>query len=218
MSISYTNPIQPDDIPELLTSLSKDRAILKKRRAEKYAAIGISVPLFTASLLCAMFGYVYLFFEERFAELLGKFPAVGKFADFLCDHLLLRNDIKWYFSVLLTIAAAFAVPAAFALLAKLVTAAVYHPKVTISCAEKGDEAVKTLFTAADENFEQNARLNDRGKAPKIASLCAAVAAVGGMNDLGGADGGQSKGQNFKVAALHGACADNRLFLFRDFGL
>ena len=66
MSISYTNPIQPDDIPELLTSLSKDRAILKKRRAEKYAAIGISVPLFTASLLCAMFGYVYLFFEERF--------------------------------------------------------------------------------------------------------------------------------------------------------
>ena len=180
MSISYTNPIQPDDIPELLTSLSKDRAILKKRRAEKYAAIGISVPLFTASLLCAMFGYVYLFFEERFAELLGKFPAVGKFADFLCDHLLLRNDIKWYFSVLLTIAAAIAVPAAFALLAKLVTAAVYHPKVTISCAEKGDEAVKTLFTAADENFEQNARLNDRGKAPKIASLCAAVAAVGGM--------------------------------------
>ena len=73
------NPLHPEDAGELWPQLLKDRKQLKKRKAEKNAAVISGTICFTLELLCAFFGYVYLFFEDRLFEYFEKLPMVKRF-------------------------------------------------------------------------------------------------------------------------------------------
>ena len=178
------NPLHPEDAGELWPQLLKDRKQLKKRKAEKNAAVISGTICFTLELLCAFFGYVYLFFEDRLFEYFEKLPVVKRFFDLMCDHILSRGEIKWYFSLALTVGLLFALPVAVSLVFKLFTALVYHPKAVEPCPEGSDEQIaEKLFRFADDSFELNAKLNDRGKAPKIVSM-AATAIMAGLSIYG----------------------------------
>lgn len=178
------NPLHPEDAGELWPQLLKDRKQLKKRKAEKNAAVISGTICFTLELLCAFFGYVYLFFEDRLFEYFEKLPMVKRFFDLMCDHILSRGEIKWYFSLALTVGLLFALPVAVSLVFKLFTALVYHPKAAEPCPEGSDEQIAgKLFRFADDSFELNAKLNDRGKAPKIVSM-AATAIMAGLSIYG----------------------------------
>ena len=178
------NPLHPEDAGELWPQLLKDRKQLKKRKAEKNAAVISGTICFTLELLCAFFGYVYLFFEDRLFEYFEKLPVVKRFFDLMCDHILSRGEIKWYFSLALTVGLLFALPVAVSLVFKLFTALVYHPKAAEPCPEGSDEQIAgKLFRFADDSFELNAKLNDRGKAPKIVSM-AATAIMAGLSIYG----------------------------------
>ena len=178
------NPLHPEDAGELWPQLLKDRKQLKKRKAEKNAAVISGTICFTLELLCAFFGYVYLFFEDRLFEYFEKLPMVKRFFDLMCDHILSRGEIKWYFSLTLTVGLLFALPVAVSLVFKLFTALVYHPKAAEPCPEGSDEQIAgKLFRFADDSFELNAKLNDRGKAPKIVSM-AATAIMAGLSIYG----------------------------------
>ena len=178
------NPLHPEDAGELWPQLLKDRKQLKKRKAEKNAAVISGTICFTLELLCAFFGYVYLFFEDRLFEYFEKLPMVKRFFDLMCDHILSRGEIKWYFSLALTVGLLFVLPVAVSLVFKLFTALVYHPKAAEPCPEGSDEQIaEKLFRFADDSFELNAKLNDRGKAPKIVSM-AATAIMAGLSIYG----------------------------------
>lgn len=178
------NPLHPEDAGELWPQLLKDRKQLKKRKAEKNAAVISGTICFTLELLCAFFGYVYLFFEDRLFEYFEKLPMVKRFFDLICDHILSRGEIKWYFSLALTVGLLFVLPVAVSLVFKLFTALVYHPKAAEPCPEGSDEQIAgKLFRFADDSFELNAKLNDRGKAPKIVSM-AATAIMAGLSIYG----------------------------------
>lgn len=178
------NPLHPEDAGELWPQLLKDRKQLKKRKAEKNAAVISGTICFTLELLCAFFGYVYLFFEDRLFEYFEKLPMVKRFFDLMCDHILSRGEIKWYFSLALTVGLLFALPVAVSLVFKLFTVLVYHPKAAEPCPEGSDEQIAgKLFRFADDSFELNAKLNDRGKAPKIVSM-AATAIMAGLSIYG----------------------------------
>lgn len=178
------NPLHPEDAGELWPQLLKDRKQLKKRKAEKNAAVISGTICFTLELLCAFFGYVYLFFEDRLFEYFEKLPMVKRFFDLMCDHILSRGEIKWYFSLALTVGLLFVLPVAVSLVFKLFTALVYHPKAAEPCPEGSDEQIAgELFRFADDSFELNAKLNDRGKAPKIVSM-AATAIMAGLSIYG----------------------------------
>ena len=178
------NPLHPEDAGELWPQLLKDRKQLKKRKAEKNAAVISGTICFTLELLCAFFGYVYLFFEDRLFEYFEKLPMVKRFFDLMCDHILSRGEIKWYFSLALTVGLLFVLPVAVSLVFKLFTALVYHPKAAEPCPEGSDEQIAgKLFRFADDSFELNAKLNDRGKAPKIVSM-AATAIMAGLSIYG----------------------------------
>ena len=184
MSVIFMNPLHPEDAGELWPQLLKDRKQLKKRKAEKNAAVISGTICFTLELLCAFFGYVYLFFEDRLFEYFEKLPMVKRFFDLMCDHILSRGEIKWYFSLALTVGLLFALPVAVSLVFKLFTALVYHPKAAEPCPEGSDEQIaEKLFRFADDSFEINAKLNDRGKAPKIGSM-AATAIMAGLSIYG----------------------------------
>lgn len=184
MSVIFMNPLHPEDAGELWPQLLKDRKQLKKRKAEKNAAVISGTICFTLELLCAFFGYVYLFFEDRMFEYFEKLPMVKRFFDLLCDHILSRGEIKWYFSLALTVGLLFVLPVAVSLVFKLFTALVYHPKAAEPCPEGSDEQIAgKLFRFADDSFELNAKLNDRGKAPKIVSM-AATAIMAGLSIYG----------------------------------
>ena len=184
MSVIFMNPLHPEDAGELWPQLLKDRKQLKKRKAEKNAAVISGTICFTLELLCAFFGYVYLFFEDRLFEYFEKLPMVKRFFDLMCDHILSRGEIKWYFSLALTVGLLFALPVAVSLVFKLFTALVYHPKAAEPCPEGSDEQIAgKLFRFADDSFELNAKLNDRGKAPKIVSM-AATAIMAGLSIYG----------------------------------
>ena len=184
MSVIFMNPLHPEDAGELWPQLLKDRKQLKKRKAEKNAAVISGTICFTLELLCAFFGYVYLFFEDRLFEYFEKLPVVKRFFDLMCDHILSRGEIKWYFSLALTVGLLFALPVAVSLVFKLFTALVYHPKAAEPCPEGSDEQIAgKLFRFADDSFELNAKLNDRGKAPKIVSM-AATAIMAGLSIYG----------------------------------
>lgn len=184
MSVIFMNPLHPEDAGELWPQLLKDRKQLKKRKAEKNAAVISGTICFTLELLCAFFGYVYLFFEDRLFEYFEKLPMVKRFFDLMCDHILSRGEIKWYFSLTLTVGLLFALPVAVSLVFKLFTALVYHPKAAEPCPEGSDEQIAgKLFRFADDSFELNAKLNDRGKAPKIVSM-AATAIMAGLSIYG----------------------------------
>ena len=184
MSVIFMNPLHPEDAGELWPQLLKDRKQLKKRKAEKNAAVISGTICFTLELLCAFFGYVYLFFEDRLFEYFEKLPVVKRFFDLMCDHILSRGEIKWYFSLALTVGLLFALPVAVSLVFKLFTALVYHPKAVEPCPEGSDEQIaEKLFRFADDSFELNAKLNDRGKAPKIVSM-AATAIMAGLSIYG----------------------------------
>ena len=178
------NPLHPEDAGELWPQLLKDRKQLKKRKAEKNAAVISGTICFTLELLCAFFGYVYLFFEDRLFEYFEKLPVVKRFFDLMCDHILSRGEMKWYFSLALTVGLLFVLPVAVSLVFKLFTALVYHPKAAEPCPEGSDEQIaEELFRFADDSFELNAKLNDRGKAPKIVSM-AATAIMAGLSICG----------------------------------
>lgn len=178
------NPLHPEDAGELWPQLLKDRKQLKKRKAEKNAAVISGTICFTLELLCAFFGYVYLFFEDRLFEYFEKLPMVKRFFDLMCDHILSRGEIKWYFSLALTVGLLFVLPVAVSLVFKLFTALVYHPKAAEPCPKGSDEQIAgKLFRFADDSFELNAKLNDRGKAPKIVSM-AATAIMAGLSIYG----------------------------------
>ena len=178
------NPLHPEDAGELWPQLLKDRKQLKKRKAEKNAAVISGTICFTLELLCAFFGYVYLFFEDRLFEYFEKLPMVKRFFNLMCDHILSRGEIKWYFSLALTVGLLFVLPVAVSLVFKLFTALVYHPKAAEPCPEGSDEQIAgKLFRFADDSFELNAKLNDRGKAPKIVSM-AATAIMAGLSIYG----------------------------------
>lgn len=178
------NPLHPEDAGELWPQLLKDRKQLKKRKAEKNAAVISGTICFTLELLCAFFGYVYLFFEDRLFEYFEKLPMVKRFFDLMCDHILSRGEIKWCFSLALTVGLLFVLPVAVSLVFKLFTALVYHPKAAEPCPEGSDEQIAgKLFRFADDSFELNAKLNDRGKAPKIVSM-AATAIMAGLSIYG----------------------------------
>lgn len=184
MSVIFMNPLHPEDAGELWPQLLKDRKQLKKRKAEKNAAVISGTICFTLELLCAFFGYVYLFFEDRMFEYFEKLPMVKRFFDLMCDHILSRGEIKWYFSLALTVGLLFVLPVAVSLVFKLFTALVYHPKAAEPCPEGSDEQIaEKLFRFADDSFELNAKLNDRGKAPKIVSM-AATAIMAGLSIYG----------------------------------
>lgn len=184
MSVIFMNPLHPEDAGELWPQLLKDRKQLKKRKAEKNAAVISGTICFTLELLCAFFGYVYLFFEDRLFEYFEKLPMVKRFFDLMCDHILSRGEIKWYFSLALTVGLLFVLPVAVSLVFKLFTALVYHPKAAEPCPEGSDEQIaEKLFRFADDSFEINAKLNDRGKAPKIVSM-AATAIMAGLSIYG----------------------------------
>lgn len=184
MSVIFMNPLHPEDAGELWPQLLKDRKQLKKRKAEKNAAVISGTICFTLELLCAFFGYVYLFFEDRLFEYFEKLPMVKRFFDLICDHILSRGEIKWYFSLALTVGLLFVLPVAVSLVFKLFTALVYHPKAAEPCPEGSDEQIaEKLFRFADDSFELNAKLNDRGKAPKIVSM-AATAIMAGLSIYG----------------------------------
>ena len=184
MSVIFMNPLHPEDAGELWPQLLKDRKQLKKRKAEKNAAVISGTICFTLELLCAFFGYVYLFFEDRLFEYFEKLPMVKRFFDLMCDHILSRGEIKWYFSLALTVGLLFVLPVAVSLVFKLFTALVYHPKAAEPCPEGSDEQIAgKLFRFADDSFELNAKLNDRGKAPKIVSM-AATAIMAGLSIYG----------------------------------
>lgn len=184
MSVIFMNPLHPEDAGELWPQLLKDRKQLKKRKAEKNAAVISGTICFTLELLCAFFGYVYLFFEDRLFEYFEKLPVVKRFFDLMCDHILSRGEIKWYFSLALTVGLLFVLPVAVSLVFKLFTALVYHPKAAEPCPEGSDEQIaEKLFRFADDSFELNAKLNDRGKAPKIVSM-AATAIMAGLSIYG----------------------------------
>ena len=184
MSVIFMNPLHPEDAGELWPQLLKDRKQLKKRKAEKNAAVISGTICFTLELLCAFFGYVYLFFEDRLFEYFEKLPMVKRFFDLMCDHILSRGEIKWYFSLALTVGLLFVLPVAVSLVFKLFTALVYHPKAAEPCPEGSDEQIAgELFRFADDSFELNAKLNDRGKAPKIVSM-AATAIMAGLSIYG----------------------------------
>ena len=184
MSVIFMNPLHPEDAGELWPQLLKDRKQLKKRKAEKNAAVISGTICFTLELLCAFFGYVYLFFEDRLFEYFEKLPMVKRCFDLMCDHILSRGEIKWYFSLALTVGLLFALPVAVSLVFKLFTALVYHPKAAEPCPEGSDEQIAgKLFRFADDSFELNAKLNDRGKAPKIVSM-AATAIMAGLSIYG----------------------------------
>ena len=184
MSVIFMNPLHPEDAGELWPQLLKDRKQLKKRKAEKNAAVISGTICFTLELLCAFFGYVYLFFEDRLFEYFEKLPVVKRFFDLMCDHILSRGEIKWYFSLALTVGLLFALPVAVSLVFKLFTALVYHPKAAEPCPEGSDEQIAgKLLRFADDSFELNAKLNDRGKAPKIVSM-AATAIMAGLSIYG----------------------------------
>ncbi len=184
MSVIFMNPLHPEDAGELWPQLLKDRKQLKKRKAEKNAAVISGTICFTLELLCAFFGYVYLFFEDRMFEYFEKLPMVKRFFDLMCDHILSRGEIKWYFSLALTVGLLFVLPVAVSLVFKLFTALVYHPKAAEPCPEGSDEQIAgKLFRFADDSFELNAKLNDRGKAPKIVSM-AATAIMAGLSIYG----------------------------------
>lgn len=184
MSVIFMNPLHPEDAGELWPQLLKDRKQLKKRKAEKNAAVISGTICFTLELLCAFFGYVYLFFEDRLFEYFEKLPMVKRFFDLMCDHILSRGEIKWYFSLALTVGLLFVLPVAVSLVFKLFTALVYHPKAAEPCPEGSDEQIaEKLFRFADDSFELNAKLNDRGKAPKIVSM-AATAIMAGLSIYG----------------------------------
>lgn len=179
MSVIFMNPLHPEDAGELWPQLLKDRKQLKKRKAEKNAAVISGTICFTLELLCAFFGYVYLFFEDRLLEFFEKLPMVKKFFDLICNHILSRGEMKWYFSLALTVGLLFVLPAAVSLVFKLLTALVYHPKATEPCPEGSDEQIaEKLFRFADDSFELNAKLNDRGKTPKIVSMVATAIMAG----------------------------------------
>lgn len=179
MSVIFMNPLHPEDAGELWPQLLKDRKQLKKRKAEKNAAVISGTICFTLELLCAFFGYVYLFFEDRLFEYFEKLPMVKRFFDLMCDHILSRGEIKWYFSLALTVGLLFVLPVAVSLVFKLFTALVYHPKAAEPCPEGSDEQIAgKLFRFADDSFELNAKLNDRGKAPKIVSMAATAIMAG----------------------------------------
>lgn len=184
MSVIFMNPLHPEDAGELWPQLLKDRKQLKKRKAEKNAAVISGTICFTLELLCAFFGYVYLFFEDRLFEYFEKLPMVKRFFDLMCDHILSREEMKWYFSLALTVGLLFVLPIAVSLVFKLFTALVYHPKAAEPCPEGSDEQIaEKLFRFADDSFELNAKLNDRGKAPKIISM-AATAIMAGLSIYG----------------------------------
>lgn len=184
MSVIFMNPLHPEDAGELWPQLLKDRKQLKKSKAEKNAAVISGTICFTLELLCAFFGYVYLFFEDRLFEYFEKLPMVKRFFDLMCDHILSRGEIKWYFSLALTVGLLFVLPVAVSLVFKLFTALVYHPKAAEPCPEGSDEQIAgKLFRFADDSFELNAKLNDRGKAPKIVSM-AATAIMAGLSIYG----------------------------------
>lgn len=184
MSVIFMNPLHPEDAGELWPQLLKDRKQLKKRKAEKNAAVISGTICFTLELLCAFFGYVYLFFEDRLFEYFEKLPVVKRFFDLMFDHILSRGEIKWYFSLALTVGLLFVLPVAVSLVFKLFTALVYHPKAAEPCPEGSDEQIaEKLFRFADDSFELNAKLNDRGKAPKIVSM-AATAIMAGLSIYG----------------------------------
>lgn len=184
MSVIFMNPLHPEDAGELWPQLLKDRKQLKKRKAEKNVAVISGTICFTLELLCAFFGYVYLFFEDRLFEYFEKLPVVKRFFDLMCDHILSRGEIKWYFSLALTVGLLFVLPVAVSLVFKLFTALVYHPKAAEPCPEGSDEQIAgKLFRFADDSFELNAKLNDRGKAPKIVSM-AATAIMAGLSIYG----------------------------------
>lgn len=184
MSVIFMNPLHPEDAGELWPQLLKDRKQLKKRKAEKNAAVISGTICFTLELLCAFFGYVYLFFEDRLFEYFEKLPMVKRFFNLMCDHILSRGEIKWYFSLALTVGLLFVLPVAVSLVFKLFTALVYHPKAAEPCPEGSDEQIAgKLFRFADDSFELNAKLNDRGKAPKIVSM-AATAIMAGLSIYG----------------------------------
>lgn len=184
MSVIFMNPLHPEDAGELWPQLLKDRKQLKKRKAEKNAAVISGTICFTLELLCAFFGYVYLFFEDRLFEYFEKLPMVKRFFDLMCDHILSRGEIKWYFSLALTVGLLFVLPVAVSLVFKLFTVLVYHPKAAEPCPEGSDEQIaEKLFRFADDSFELNAKLNDRGKAPKIVSM-AATAIMAGLSIYG----------------------------------
>lgn len=184
MSVIFMNPLHPEDAGELWPQLLKDRKQLKKRKAEKNAAVISGTICFTLELLCAFFGYVYLFFEDRMFEYFEKLPMVKRFFDLMCDHILSRGEMKWYFSLALTVGLLFVLPVAVSLVFKLFTALVYHPKAAEPCPEGSDEQIAgKLFRFADDSFELNAKLNDRGKAPKIVSM-AATAIMAGLSIYG----------------------------------
>lgn len=184
MSVIFMNPLHPEDAGELWPQLLKDRKQLKKRKAEKNATVISGTICFTLELLCAFFGYVYLFFEDRLFEYFEKLPMVKRFFDLMCDHILSRGEMKWYFSLALTVGLLFVLPIAVSLVFKLFTALVYHPKAAEPCPEGSDEQIaEKLFRFADDSFELNAKLNDRGKAPKIVSM-AATAIMAGLSIYG----------------------------------
>lgn len=88
------------------------------------------------------------------------------------------------FSLALTVGLLFVLPVAVSLVFKLFTALVYHPKAAEPCPEGSDEQIaEKLFRFADDSFELNAKLNDRGKAPKIVSM-AATAIMAGLSIYG----------------------------------
>ena len=173
------NPLRPKDAGELWPQLLKDRKQLKKRAAQKRAAVISGTVCFTLELLCAFFGYVYLFFEDRLVESFEKLPAVKRFFDLICNHILSRGEMKWYFSLAITVGLLFVLPTAVSLVFKLITALFYHPKVTEPCPDNGDEEIaEKLFRFADDSFELNLRLNDRGKTPKIVSMVSTAVMAG----------------------------------------
>ena len=179
MSVIFMNPLCPKDAGELWPQLLKDRKQLKKRAAQKRAAVISGTVCFTLELLCAFFGYVYLFFEDRLVESFEKLPAVKRFFDLICDHILSRGEMKWYFSLAITVGLLFVLPTAVSLVFKLITALFYHPKVTDPCPDNGDEEIaEKLFRFADDSFELNVRLNDRGKTPKIVSMVSTAVMAG----------------------------------------
>lgn len=179
MSVIFMNPLRPKDAGELWPQLLKDRKQLKKRAAQKRAAVISGTVCFTLELLCAFFGYVYLFFEDRLVESFEKLPAVKRFFDLICNHILSRGEMKWYFSLAITVGLLFVLPTAVSLVFKLITALFYHPKVTDPCPDNGDEEIaEKLFRFADDSFELNLRLNDRGKTPKIVSMVSTAVMAG----------------------------------------
>lgn len=184
MSVEFSSPINPSDSDRLWPQLLKDRSTLKRRSVQKKAAVISGTAVFTVGLVLIFFGYIYIFFEDRLSELLVRLPAVKRFFDFLCDHLLARPGMKQYYSSAITLAALFLIPAAAALIFKAVTALIYHPRTSLPAPNGTDgEKAEQLFTFADGSFEMNMRLNDRGKTPKIVSIVA-TALMSGLSIYG----------------------------------